>query len=122
MKHIRSTDWYKNLKDKKDFEEKYAEHLKSEYGGESRTSGASHEAMSKVAERLGLEKPKRGEVLTPEEYNKRGKLLYKNGADYEKMAEEFEQDGKVNAERINLVRIARNIKQPKKNIRIGAKM
>lgn len=35
LDHIRQTDWYKNITDKKDFETKYADHLNNELGDEN---------------------------------------------------------------------------------------
>ncbi len=77
---------------------------KEEVGGEQRLAGAHHNSLNKVAERLGLPKVERGQVLSPQEYTKRGKLLYENGADYEAMANEFEDTGKVNADMIGVAK------------------
>jgi hypothetical protein len=104
FKHLK--DWFEENGvdyDEKELKENFKAQMQGE-SGEQRTSGGSHNSLNKVAERLGLEKPKRGEVLTPEQYTKRGKLLYDNGADYEKMAEEFEDDGKINADMVGVAK------------------
>ncbi len=71
---------------------------------ENNTVGISHDRLNRVAEKLGLPKIERGAVLTPEEYAKRGRLLIENGADPLKVAEQFKEDGLVNADRISVVR------------------
>ena len=69
-----------------------------------KTVGVSHEALKKVAESLGLDEPKRGDVLTPKEYVERGRELIRNGVDPEKVADEFKKDDKVSADAISVVR------------------
>lgn len=71
---------------------------------EPKTVGISHEALSKTAERLGLEQPKPGDVLTPEQYTQRGRELISAGADPEKVASDFKEDGKISADAVGVVK------------------
>jgi len=64
--------------------------------------GGSHESLNKLAKRLGLPEIETGEVLTPKEYQERGRMLIDNGADPEKIAKEFKEDDKVNADIISV--------------------
>jgi len=71
---------------------------------QGRLSGVSARALNKVADRLGLEKIPEGEVLSPQEYAKRGKLLIKNGVDPEQVALEYKKNGTVSADTMAVVR------------------
>lgn len=71
---------------------------------EPNTVGIKHESLKKIAEKMGLPQPERGTFLTPEEQTKRGRLLLQGGADPEKIAMEFKDDGKVNADIISVAR------------------
>ena len=75
-----------------------------EENGDGQRVGISHKSLTELADKLGLEQPERGDVLTPEEYSERGKLLIKNGADPIKVAEEFKKDNKVNSDIISVAR------------------
>ena len=75
-----------------------------EDGSNAVTSGGSHNSLVKLAERLGLPIPERGEVFTNEEYTQRGQVLLKNGADPIKIAEDFEKTGLVNAETVSVAK------------------
>jgi len=75
-----------------------------EENGDGQRVGISHKSLTELADKLGLEQPERGDVLTPEEYSERGKLLIKNGADPIKAAEEFKKDNKVNSDIISVAR------------------
>lgn len=77
---------------------------KQEGNGDGQRVGISHKSLTELADKLGLEQPERGDVLTPEEYSERGKLLIKNGADPIKAAEEFKKDNKVNSDIISVAR------------------
>jgi len=64
LKHIRQSDWYKNLTDKKDFEAKYAEHLNNELSDTKEdvateqpkkfVTSAKNADTDKLREKLGL--------------------------------------------------------------------
>lgn len=71
-----------------------------------REVGASHDALENLADRLGLEKPQRGEYIDPKEQLERGKLLVKNGADAKEVEKEFLRVGKkkVSADEISVAR------------------
>lgn len=71
---------------------------------EENTVGIRHESLKKIADKLGLKQPERGTFLTPEEQTQRGRQLLAGGADPEKIATEFKEDGKVNADIISVVR------------------
>jgi hypothetical protein len=71
---------------------------------QSRFSGVSRRALNKTAERLGLPRIPEGEVLSPEEYTKRGILLLKNGVDPEQVAAEFKKNGTVSADTMSVVK------------------
>jgi len=75
-----------------------------EENGNGQRVGISHKSLTELADKLGLEQPQTGDVLTPEEYSERGKLLIKNGADPIKAAEEFKKDNKVNSDIISVAR------------------
>lgn len=72
--------------------------------GDENNFGISHESLNKVAERIGLKKPERGTFLSPEEQIKRGRQLLQGGVDPEKVASDFEKDGKASADEISVVR------------------
>lgn len=71
---------------------------------DSKTVGISHGSLKKVADRIGLEQPKRGTFLTPEEQMKRGRALLQGGVDPEKVAADFHEDGKASADEISVAR------------------
>ena len=75
-----------------------------EENGNGQRVGISHKSLTELADKLGLEQPQTGDVLTPEEYSEKGKLLIKNGADPIKAAEEFKKDNKVNSDIISVAR------------------
>lgn len=68
------------------------------------TTGVRHESLKKIADRMGLEQPERGTFLTPAEQTERGRQLLKGGADPFKIAKDFKEDGKVNADNISVAR------------------
>ncbi len=72
--------------------------------GDENTIGIHHEALKKIAEKMGLKQPERGTFLTPAEQTKRGRELLKGGADPEQIAADFKADGKVNADIISVAR------------------
>lgn len=74
--------------------------------GESRTVGASHEALKKIADRLGLEQPERGEEMDAKTQLDRGRLLLSEGANPEGIAKDFIESGKekVSADEISVAR------------------
>lgn len=72
--------------------------------GESNTVGIHHDALTDLAQRLGLKEPERGTVLTPAEYAARGRILLLGGADPEKIAREFQRTGKVSEDMISVAR------------------
>jgi len=55
LKAIKQTDWYKNLEDKKDFEDKYKSHMESEYSQSEGTIGITQEETAKTRKQLGIE-------------------------------------------------------------------
>jgi broad specificity phosphatase PhoE len=69
-----------------------------------KTVGVSHDALTKLANKLGLEEPKRGEFLSPKDQVARGRELLKAGADPEQIGKDFQADGKVSADNISVVR------------------
>jgi len=71
---------------------------------QGRLSGVSSRSLNKVADRLGLERIPEGEVLSPQEYTKRGKLLIKNGVDPEQVALDYKKNGTVSADTMSVVR------------------
>lgn len=71
---------------------------------ERNTVGVHHEALRKIADKIGLEQPMRGTFLSPEEQTRRGRLLLQGGADPEQIAKDFKEDGKVNADMISVAR------------------
>lgn len=75
-----------------------------ETAGEPRTVGASHESLRKTADRMGLKQPERGTFLTPKEQTQRGRKLLEGGADPEKVAADFREDGKVGPDEISVAR------------------
>lgn len=73
-------------------------------GDKERTVGPSHDDMTALALRLGLTEPERGEVLTPQEYAARGRIMIAGGADPEKVARTFERTGNVSPDIISVAR------------------
>jgi len=71
---------------------------------EPKSVGASHRSLNKLAEELGLPKVEKGDVLTKEEYNERGRKLIDAGVNPKDISDEFEKDGKVNAEMVSVAR------------------
>jgi hypothetical protein len=71
---------------------------------QARLSGVSASSLNKVAERLGLARIPAGEVLTPQEYAERGRLLIEAGVDPEQIANEFMKNGTVSADTMSVVR------------------
>lgn len=80
------------------------ESKETQKGNEGKKVGISHKALSNLAEDLGLEEPKRGVILTPEESIQRGRGLLKAGADAEQIGEDFKKDGKINTDIISVAR------------------
>lgn len=78
--------------------------LKNGEEGQPKTVGISHEALTKLANKLGLEEPKRGEFLSPKDQVARGRELLKAGATPEQIGKDFQADGKVSADNISVVR------------------
>lgn len=64
LNHIKQTDWYKNLNNKKEFDEKYVAHLEGEYGkfvkesdikpAEKEMIGITHEKTTEIADEFGF--------------------------------------------------------------------
>lgn len=58
LKHIRSTDWYKSLADKKEFDEQYTEHMTGEYASHEKAqpemTGIRHADTEKSRKESGL--------------------------------------------------------------------
>lgn len=77
---------------------------KNQGEGEINTVGVSHGSLKTLADKLGLEQPERGEVLTPEQYVQRGRELLKGGANPDDVAEDFYKTGKVSADAISVAR------------------
>jgi hypothetical protein len=66
LKYIRSTDWYKNLTDKADFESKYSDHLTKEYQVEESTSEDDKEPIGISKSAVAEERAQRGLSDLPE--------------------------------------------------------
>lgn len=62
LKYIRNTDWYKNLTEKQDFEDKYKEHIESE---QQRETGIKNEVTKQERAERGLSEV---EVLTRRDF------------------------------------------------------
>ena len=73
-----------------------------------RTVGVSHASLKAIADKIGLEEPKEGDVLSPKEYSDRGQALLKAGADPDQLESDFKKDGLVNADRISVARAQYN--------------
>lgn len=104
FKHLKG--WFEDNNvpyDEKDLKSNFEAEMRSQMGS-IKTVGASHESLSKLADNLGLPKIERGEVVSPEEYTKRGQLLVKNGADPQAIADEFEKTGKVNVDDVSVAK------------------
>lgn len=72
--------------------------------GDANTVGIHHDALTELAQRLGLKEPERGTVLTPAEYAARGRILLLGGADPEKIARKFQRTGEVSEDMISVAR------------------
>lgn len=63
LEAIKKTDWYKNLADKKDFDEKYNAHMEAEYENEAKeykkTTGINQEKIDETRRGLGMEEIER---------------------------------------------------------------
>lgn len=70
--------------------------------------GIAHEYRSQRAFNTGEEAPVRGEVMEPEEYIERGKKLIEEGADPQKVADDFKKNGKIGVDDISVVRAEYN--------------
>jgi outer membrane murein-binding lipoprotein Lpp len=70
--------------------------------GSQNTVGGSHESLNNLVERLGLPEIEKGSVLTPQEYQQRGRMLIENGVDPKQVAELFKKDGKVDGDIISV--------------------
>lgn len=66
--------------------------------------GISHFMRQMRAYNLGEEGPVRGEVLTPEQYVRRGRRLINEGVDPEQVAADFKKSGKIGVDDISVVR------------------
>lgn len=117
LEHIKNSDWYKNLTDKKDFDEKYVAHLEGEYGkfkeqpenkpeqqGKSDTIGISHEALNALAQKIGLPEIERGKSYDPKELADRGRKLLNAGADPNKIADDFYSNGQTDENGVSVIR------------------
>jgi hypothetical protein len=71
---------------------------------DQKTTGISHEALSKTHENIGQETPDRGKGVTVEEAIKLGQKLLKQGIDPQKIADDFKKDGKISGESVSVVR------------------
>lgn len=76
LKHIRKTDWYKNLTDKKDFESKYKAHLTSEY--EADTTTLRNADVEQKREDYGFNEPLPKTKVTNEETLNKAQEAIKN--------------------------------------------
>eukprot|EP00697_Spironema_sp_BW2_P003636 gnl/Spiro4/14839_TR7998_c0_g1_i1.p1 gnl/Spiro4/14839_TR7998_c0_g1~~gnl/Spiro4/14839_TR7998_c0_g1_i1.p1 ORF type:complete len:424 (-),score=-13.19 gnl/Spiro4/14839_TR7998_c0_g1_i1:611-1714(-) len=81
LKHIRQSDWYKNLTDKKDFEQKYTDHMNKELGGEGKT-GIRHADTEQEREELGVNAPIDKKDRSKETIDAKGKELVNNDEFY----------------------------------------
>lgn len=117
LEHIKNSDWYKSLTDKKDFDEKYVAHLEGEYNkfkeqpkessqqeGKSGTLGISHEALNALAEKIGLPEIERGKSYDPKELADRGRKLLNAGADPNKIADDFYSNGLTDENGVSVIR------------------
>ena len=63
LEAIKKTDWYKNLADKKDFDDKYSAHMEAEYESEAKeykkTTGINQEKIDETRRDLGMEEIER---------------------------------------------------------------
>lgn len=73
-------------------------------GGGENTVGVRHDSLKKIAEKMGLKQPERGTFLSSEEQTERGRKLLEGGADPQKVADEFKQEGKVSPDMISVAR------------------
>lgn len=69
-----------------------------------KTIGVSYEAQVKRSKELGEEMPVRGEGITAEEAVKVGQKLILKGADPEKIAEDYKNNGTISGEGVSIVR------------------
>jgi len=105
-------DWHNenNLPfDEKEWARKFEENVAAKEktkkeAPEERKVGVSHEALKKLAKKLGLKEPVRGQRDTPEEMANRGRLLYNAGADVEQIAKDFKDGMQPTADDISIVR------------------
>ena len=106
-------DWHNenNLTfDEKEWTRKFEENVvakektKKEEAPEEGKVGVSHEALKKLAKKLGLKEPVRGKRDTTEEMANRGRLLYNAGADVEQIAKDFKDGMQPTADDISIVR------------------
>ena len=75
---------------------------------EPRTVGVSHQSLKDIADKIGLDQPETGDVLSPKEYSDRGQALLKAGADPDQLEADFKKDGLVNADRVSVARAQYN--------------
>lgn len=80
LKHFRESDWYKNLTDKKQFEEKYKSHLESEFGKEPPPTVKEGEVIEGEEGQTGITHAQTAEIRESKGLN-----------EYEKVAETFEE-------------------------------
>lgn len=81
LKHIKATDWYKNLDKKDDFDKQYRNHMEGEYSEHEKTLPAKNEATQDRADKLGVDlkenkKPPRSEDVLEKEASARIKDGY----------------------------------------------
>lgn len=81
LKHIKQTDWYKNLTDKEQFDKEYREHLTNEYSEVERAAPAKNEANEALAKELGIEVEKTSGKRTNEVIEKEASEAIKKGYD-----------------------------------------
>lgn len=94
LKHIKSTDWYKNLTNKEEFDQQYRDHLSNEYTEVEKALPAKNEANEKVASELGLkvDESNKGK-RTNEVIEKEAADAIKKGYDVPKLVDNILNDG-----------------------------
>lgn len=101
LKAIKKTDWYKNIENKSDFDEKYNSHMRAEYAVEEnvflKNNNKSAIKNSDVAQKrneLGLEERDKVPVLKNEELVNKANEKIKKGYDVEQLIDDIIFDSK----------------------------
>lgn len=93
LKHIKQTEWYKNLSEKDRFDKEFREHLQSEYAVEEMALSAKNENNEAIAKELGLTAERTTGKRTNEVIEREATDAIKKGYDTPDLVDRILNDG-----------------------------